>query len=164
MGESVIDLRSASKKEEKSTVTDANIDSVDLDSMDIEDAPMVAGNGSMTASQKEEIDKTVADIKSLTSKVKIIPPVEECVVVADPGTVKDITQRVTTTIEKPVVLVEEKPKRRRRRSKISEVVGKTKELLRFNKGKVDLTQLGWLPQFLESLVFMYGEFKYARNN
>ena len=36
--------------------------------------------------------------------------------------------------------------------------------LRYNKGKVDLTQLSPLSQILESLVFMYGECKYLRNN
>lgn len=39
-----------------------------------------------------------------------------------------------------------------------------KEGLRFNKGKIDLTQLSWIAQYCESLVFMYGEMKYARNN
>jgi len=43
--------------------------------------------------------------------------------------------------------------------KKKEVVG-----LRFNKGKIDLTQLSPLSLMLESLVFMYGQGKYGRNN
>lgn len=38
------------------------------------------------------------------------------------------------------------------------------EMMRFNKGKVDLTHLSWLAQYIESLIFMYGEIKYARDN
>jgi hypothetical protein len=48
--------------------------------------------------------------------------------------------------------VEEKPKTER-------PVG-----LRNNKGKIDLTQLSPVAQIIESLVFMYGAIKYARNN
>ncbi len=36
--------------------------------------------------------------------------------------------------------------------------------LRFNQGKVDLTQLSPLSAYLESLVFMMGENKYGRDN
>lgn len=36
--------------------------------------------------------------------------------------------------------------------------------LRFNTGKVDLTQLSPVSQILESLVFMYGACKYFKNN
>ena len=39
-----------------------------------------------------------------------------------------------------------------------------KEGLRYNTGKVDLTQLSPIAQYCESLVFMYGEMKYKRNN
>ena len=35
---------------------------------------------------------------------------------------------------------------------------------RYNQGKIDLTQLSPLAQKLESLVFMYGQGKYGRNN
>lgn len=36
--------------------------------------------------------------------------------------------------------------------------------LRYNSGKVDLTQLSPLAQIMESLVFMYGQCKYDKNN
>ena len=36
--------------------------------------------------------------------------------------------------------------------------------LRYNSGKIDLTQLSPVAQMLESLVFMYGECKYDRGN
>lgn len=39
-----------------------------------------------------------------------------------------------------------------------------KEGLRFNEGKIDYTQLSPIAMALESLVFMYGEGKYGRNN
>jgi hypothetical protein len=40
----------------------------------------------------------------------------------------------------------------------------TTEGLRFNKGKIDLTQLSPLAQMLESLVYQYGAVKYLRDN
>ena len=43
-------------------------------------------------------------------------------------------------------------------------MSETKEGLRFNKGKIDLTQSSWVAQYCEALVFMYGEIKYARDN
>jgi len=43
-------------------------------------------------------------------------------------------------------------------------VEEPKEGLRFNKGKLDLTQLSPTAQKLEAMVFMYGATKYARNN
>jgi len=39
-----------------------------------------------------------------------------------------------------------------------------KEALRYNQGKIDLTQLSPLAQIMESLVFQYGECKYDRGN
>ena len=39
-----------------------------------------------------------------------------------------------------------------------------KEGLRYNKGKIDLTQISPVSQRCESLVFMYGAAKYAKNN
>lgn len=39
-----------------------------------------------------------------------------------------------------------------------------KEGLRYNKGKIDLTQLSPVAQKVESLVFQYGSNKYARDN
>lgn len=39
-----------------------------------------------------------------------------------------------------------------------------KEALRYNQGKIDLTQLSPVAQMLESLVFQYGECKYDRGN
>ena len=39
-----------------------------------------------------------------------------------------------------------------------------KEGLRYNTGKIDLTQLSPVAQMLESLVFQYGESKYDRGN
>ena len=39
-----------------------------------------------------------------------------------------------------------------------------KEGLRYNKGKIDLTQLSPVAQKCESLVFQYGSSKYFRNN
>jgi hypothetical protein len=36
--------------------------------------------------------------------------------------------------------------------------------LRYNKGKIDLTQLSPVVKWLDSLVFMYGQLKYDRNN
>ena len=38
------------------------------------------------------------------------------------------------------------------------------EMMRFNKGKIDLTQTSWLVRHLLSMVFMFGELKYKRNN
>jgi len=39
-----------------------------------------------------------------------------------------------------------------------------KEGLRYNEGKIDLTQLSPICEMLESLVFQYGACKYARDN
>ena len=36
--------------------------------------------------------------------------------------------------------------------------------LRYNKGKIDLTQLSPLTKILQGLLFMYGQAKYARDN
>lgn len=54
-------------------------------------------------------------------------------------------------------------RKRRKKQEVQEVVDK-QTLIRFNKEKVDLTQQSWLTQYLESIVFMYGEIKYERNN
>lgn len=52
---------------------------------------------------------------------------------------------------------------------VSDVAEKTetvepKEGLRYNSGKIDLTQLSPIAMMLESLVFQYGECKYDRGN
>lgn len=38
------------------------------------------------------------------------------------------------------------------------------EMLRFNKGKVDLTMRSWISDTIESLIFMFGSIKYKRDN
>lgn len=47
---------------------------------------------------------------------------------------------------------------------MSENDEKQTEGLRFNAGKIDLTQLSPIAQILESLVYQYGACKYKRNN
>lgn len=155
-------------------VTDTNIGTVDLDQLQIEDDTPSNGGPSDDTLQIDPdlpaekplvastgLDKINNTVESKTLEAPVPEKIRNALV--DSTAIPTPQKTVVVQTDSGTQPVKKTRKRRSRTVKTDEKVDQTK-MVRFNKGKVDLTQLSWLGQELESRVFMYGEIKYDRDN